>query len=801
MNHKMKNKFLSRFALTCIITLASLFACAKDTPVPKVALPVLYKGINLSGAEFGTALPGVKGTDYTWPTKTEVDYFASKGMNTIRLQFQWERLQPTAKSVFTTAYATDLDNIVVYATSKGMNVLLNPQNFARYYGKIVGSADVPNDVFADLWTRLALKYANNPKVMFGLVNEPHDMATEQWLAAANAATAAIRAAGAKNVVTVPGNAWTGAAHWTSNWYGTPNSTVLLNYVDSGNNSIFEVHNYLDSDAGGGGSECVNGTIGSERMKGVVAWARTNNKKIMLAEFGAPNTATCKTAITDLLTYVQNNSDVVVGWQWWAAGPDWGNYALSIEPNNGVDRPQMSWILPFLQNTPPPPVDAGVDSGPVDAGSNDSGTKPSAPISFNKNTVFPLVVNNVTSWAYVPTAYDNTHNTPNSLFVWLHGCGGQGQYDIETVSPGGTQTWVSLAVGGREGSCWSNVSTDGPKILAAIADIKTHFNIDPRRVFLGGYSSGGDIGYPLIFQNAKLFAGALFENTGPSAAALTASQTAAWKLNIAHLAHTSDDTYPIAGIRSSMNTLKNNGFPVILIEKPGTHWDNDNGTTGTDYDLRTFLLPYLKAGWMAPGDVVSPPVDAGVDAGPPVPPPCQYAYSPWNPCNANGTQTRTVTSSSPNPCTPSSQLLTQACVYVDTGDTDLDTIPNSLDKCPNVAGISTSDSTTNGCAPLQVTAVKTYDWGTGYCKQFSFKNVNPMAMKWKSMTIYLKDGKLRGTTSVWGANFTNPTATGTIIVTPVSWTSPIAGNTKIQTVGFCADKGTSGYIATNGGLKY
>ena len=30
-------------------------------------------GVNESGAEFGTAVPGVLGTDYTWPETTSID--------------------------------------------------------------------------------------------------------------------------------------------------------------------------------------------------------------------------------------------------------------------------------------------------------------------------------------------------------------------------------------------------------------------------------------------------------------------------------------------------------------------------------------------------------------------------------------------------------------------------------------------------------------------------------------------------------------------------------------------------------
>jgi endoglucanase len=87
-------------------------------------------------------------------------------------------------------------------------------------------------------------------VIFGLMNEPHSMATELWLNNANAAIAAIRSTGAENLVLVPGNAWTGAHSWNSNWYGTPNSTVMLNITDSLNNYAYEVHQYLDSNSSG-----------------------------------------------------------------------------------------------------------------------------------------------------------------------------------------------------------------------------------------------------------------------------------------------------------------------------------------------------------------------------------------------------------------------------------------------------------------------------------------------------------------------------------------------------------------------
>ena len=45
-------------------------------------------------------LPGTYNTNYTYPTGAEVDYFMSKGMNTFRIPFRWERLQQSAGAAF-----------------------------------------------------------------------------------------------------------------------------------------------------------------------------------------------------------------------------------------------------------------------------------------------------------------------------------------------------------------------------------------------------------------------------------------------------------------------------------------------------------------------------------------------------------------------------------------------------------------------------------------------------------------------------------------------------------------------------
>ena len=43
----------------------------------------------------------------------------------------------------------------------------------------------------------------------------------------------------------------------------------------------------------------------------------------------------------MLSYLDQNSGVWLGWTYWAAGPRWGEYLFTLEPSGGADRPQMA----------------------------------------------------------------------------------------------------------------------------------------------------------------------------------------------------------------------------------------------------------------------------------------------------------------------------------------------------------------------------------------------------------------------------------------------------------------------------
>jgi endoglucanase len=304
----------------------------------------LLIGVNLAGAEFGWNVPGVFGTDYTYPTHAEVDYYAAKGMSVIRLPFLWERIQRTELGPLDAAELGRLDDVVNYVTGKGLKIEIEPHNYGYGFGALIGSAETPNSSFADLWGKLAFHFKSNPDVMFGLMNEPHDQSASAWLGSANAAIAAIRSAGAAQQILVPGSYWDGAWTWTT----TDNAAVIGTGVqDPAHNFAFEVHQYLDADGSGTHAGVVSATIGVERLTAITQWAEATGNRLFLGEVGVTTDQTSLTAFDGMLTYMQQHTGAWQGVTYWAGGPWWGNYMFSIEPQNGIDKPQMGILLQHL----------------------------------------------------------------------------------------------------------------------------------------------------------------------------------------------------------------------------------------------------------------------------------------------------------------------------------------------------------------------------------------------------------------------------------------------------------------------
>ncbi|MFY0449205.1 glycoside hydrolase family 5 protein [Xanthomonas codiaei] len=303
-----------------------------------------YAGINLSGAEIASAKrPGIINVDYRYPAASEYQHFADTGMNVVRLPIAWERLQPKAQGELDPAQLALIRQAVANAKAANMVLILDIHNYAKYYGQKIGTARVPIKTLTDLWRRLAVAFKSDNAVMFGLMNEPYDIAPQNWAAAAQASIDSIRATGANNVILVPGALWSGAHSWYSTIAGQSNAVALATIRDPLNRYAIEVHQYLDTDSSGTSAACVSATIGSERLRSFTGWLRSQRKRGFLGEFGASSNPTCMRALDDMLRYLEANRDVWIGSSVWAAGAWWrADYPFTLQPDaNGRDKPQLS----------------------------------------------------------------------------------------------------------------------------------------------------------------------------------------------------------------------------------------------------------------------------------------------------------------------------------------------------------------------------------------------------------------------------------------------------------------------------
>ncbi len=323
----------------------------------KLVSETAYFGINLAGGEFGKP-PGIYGKDYTYPNAGELDYYSSKGLKLIRLPFKWERLQPVLNGELDSTEVARIKYVVNEADERDMVILLDCHNYGRRNingtNYIIGSSMVPVQSFGDFWTRMAevfkTKNAKKSSIWgYDIMNEPHDMLPSvKWFDIAQEAINGIRNTDLNTNIIVSGDGWSGA--WV---FGIPGSKsdILKNLADPSDKLIYQAHVYFDKDASGTYKKSYDGEAaypnkGVDRVKVFVDWLKANNKKGFVGEYGVPsNDSRWLLVLDNFLKYLQENG---VNGTYWAGGPWWGNYHLSIEPSNGADKPQMEIVERYLK---------------------------------------------------------------------------------------------------------------------------------------------------------------------------------------------------------------------------------------------------------------------------------------------------------------------------------------------------------------------------------------------------------------------------------------------------------------------
>lgn len=303
-------------------------------------------GITLAGPEFGNTYPGVHNTDYIYPASEQLDYYQAKGLHLIRLPFSWERVQPELNGVLDLEELTRIKNFVHFAASRSMFVLLDLHNFGRYnlngQTEIIGSNNLDISHVKDLWTKLAFAFKDNSGIWgYGIMNEPHDMLLNApWFEIAQEIIIGIRAQDKHTKILVGGDNWSSAEKWVQS------SDDLKNLIDPAANLVFEAHVYFDKNSSGRykksyDNEGAYPTIGIDRVQPFLNWLQTNNLKGFVGEYGVPgNDQRWLTALDNLLVHLKTNC---INGCYWAGGPWWGDYNLSIEPHKGIDRIQMGVV--------------------------------------------------------------------------------------------------------------------------------------------------------------------------------------------------------------------------------------------------------------------------------------------------------------------------------------------------------------------------------------------------------------------------------------------------------------------------
>ncbi|MBC7193616.1 glycoside hydrolase family 5 protein [Marinobacter sp.] len=341
-----KRAQLGRLKITS--RLAGLMLSLCSLPVFAVCLENQdLRGVNLAGAEFnGAKRPGVMYKDYTYPSNGEMDYYANKGVNAIRLPVRWERVQRELFAELNEQEMAAIGKTLAAARERGICLILDIHNYGTYNDMPIGSAEVPVEAFHDLWLRIADALDNPRYLVLDLMNEPFTLDIAFWGQVAQSTVNALREAGADQLIFVSGGRWSGVHEWSKTISGASNSGTFADFSDPLGRTVLQVHQYADQYYSGTKNTCHEPAHFNGMFASIEKWAQDNDQQLFLGEFGVPKSDTCLASLDRMLSLMED-SNVWRGWTYWAGGAWWGGYPLSIAPKNGSDAAQMEVVAPYL----------------------------------------------------------------------------------------------------------------------------------------------------------------------------------------------------------------------------------------------------------------------------------------------------------------------------------------------------------------------------------------------------------------------------------------------------------------------
>jgi hypothetical protein len=270
-------------------------------------------GVNVGGQHYSS--PSGSGNPFSnldsdsqgrwWPSQTDLDFIASTGIGVVRIGQRWERLQPTLNAALDSGEVAALTTVMDNAHTAGLKVVIEIHNYGYYYigtsggsvstGYAIGSAQVTNAYFSNLWTRMCAEFSDHPALYgYELMNEPGDMiSAAAWETSSQAAVTAIRGVDTTSLLLVPGYQYSKLFGWRvshpDGWITDPNS-----------NFCYVAHNYWSTSASGDG---VYDLSYADEMANIIAftWARSHKptfefeRRLQLGESTLPRNAQVQTA--------------------------------------------------------------------------------------------------------------------------------------------------------------------------------------------------------------------------------------------------------------------------------------------------------------------------------------------------------------------------------------------------------------------------------------------------------------------------------------------------------------------------
>ncbi|KAG2132687.1 glycoside hydrolase family 5 protein [Suillus bovinus] len=304
-------KFLYSFVAAVVSTTTVLVHA-------KTSAPLRFAGVNIAGFDFGCGTDGTCVASGAVPPihqlsgidgLGQMQHFVKDGYNVFRLPVGWQYLtNDKMTGVLDKTQFAKYNMLVSDCLSTGAYCEIDIHNYARYNGQIIGQGGPSNKIFAELWSNIASHWKNETRVIFGVMNEPHDIPNiTAWAASVQSAVTAIREAGAKTqIILLPGTDWASAKTFVSS--GSAKALSRVHNPDGTyTNLVMDVHEYLDSDGSGTNAECVTNDI-EDAWAPLTTWLRANGRHALNTETGGGNVNSCVSYMSQQIRYQAAQSD-------------------------------------------------------------------------------------------------------------------------------------------------------------------------------------------------------------------------------------------------------------------------------------------------------------------------------------------------------------------------------------------------------------------------------------------------------------------------------------------------------------